>query len=344
MPRVVFGALAILLASSGAACSSTSDDDGAGAGADLSAHHGQVHIAPGVELARAAATSGSLADKQRASVHYGNAYWLIRMSMLSYWPDNDAGIKSTLSGWGFDGAHTRVFANSCTGGYALYVPADGLGIVVFRGTSDSWSDWSNDLDSTKIPWTGEGLVHTGFYARFLSLWEADPKCGVPEGLATFLAARHTPDATGKSPGGALYLTGHSLGAALATLALAHTQIGQPKVPVSALYTFGSPRVGNEAFAYSVADAAAGKTAIFRVVHGDDIVTSVPTDFDPIEALFSDYRHIAPRGEDESIFEVWVKDHQLKVAEPIAHPLWSWSDHGGYEPELEFHAGSHNQLH
>jgi len=44
----------------------------------------------------------------------------------------------------------------------------------------------------------------------------------------------------------LYVTGHSLGAALAVLSAAHIQ-SQEGVDVNQLYTFGLPRVGNQAF-------------------------------------------------------------------------------------------------
>ncbi len=72
-----------------------------------------------------------------------------------------------------------------------------------------------------------------------------------------------------------------------------------------------PKVGNESFAYATAAAARGKTAIFRFVNGHDIVTGLPTDVSPIEALVSDYRHVGDRGESEHLLEVWLQaDGQL----------------------------------
>jgi alpha-beta hydrolase superfamily lysophospholipase len=67
----------------------------------------------------------------------------------------------------------------------------------------------------------------------------------------------------------LYFCGHSLGGALATLASTR----QPAP--TATYTFGSPRVGNGAFAREV-------RYLFRLVHEDDIAPKFP--------FFLGYRH------------------------------------------------------
>jgi len=61
----------------------------------------------------------------------------------------------------------------------------------------------------------------------------------------------------------LWVTGHSLGAALATLCAGRYN------NVQGVYTFGSPRVGNDGFKEKL-DAN-----IYRVVNNDDIVARVP---------------------------------------------------------------------
>ena len=61
----------------------------------------------------------------------------------------------------------------------------------------------------------------------------------------------------------IFYTGHSLGAAFATLAVA-------RYPPRAVYTFGSPRVGNEAFAASLQ-----VVPIHRVVDNKDAVVLLP---------------------------------------------------------------------
>lgn len=81
-------------------------------------------------------------------------------------------------------------------------------------------------------------------------------------------------------------TGHSLGGAVATLAAAYLRAAGTPVD---LYTYGSPRVGNDAFANFVSGQAGLET---RVTHLDDPVPRLP----PL--LFS-YRHTSP--------EYWLSD-------------------------------------
>lgn len=101
-----------------------------------------------------------------------------------------------------------------------------MGVVVFRGTdADDPTDIGDDADFVLKPWGSGGSVHTGF--------------------ANALAAiRPALDDAVKSLGVTILFTGHSLGAALATLA---ASLYKPAAKVVALYTFGSPRVGNSAF-------------------------------------------------------------------------------------------------
>lgn len=77
------------------------------------------------------------------------------------------------------------------------------------------------------------------------------------------------------PRAKIILTGHSLGAALATFAAVHLRL-EAKIPAEDItfYTFGSPRTGNQAWAdffYSLYPA--GQTQ--RVVHYNDIVPHLP---------------------------------------------------------------------
>jgi hypothetical protein len=68
----------------------------------------------------------------------------------------------------------------------------------------------------------------------------------------------------------LYITGHSLGGALATVALRYLEkVEGLKDQIAACYTFGSPRVGNADFESDI------RSPVYRVVNFTDIVTFLP---------------------------------------------------------------------
>ena len=75
---------------------------------------------------------------------------------------------------------------------------------------------------------------------------------------------------------AIYIAGHSLGGALATIAAMHiVKKDSFRTPIN-LYTFASPRVGDNAFADKFNQfVAANKIKAFRFANSEDIVTKVP---------------------------------------------------------------------
>ncbi|KAL7893781.1 Alpha/Beta hydrolase protein [Trichoderma sp. SZMC 28014] len=87
-------------------------------------------------------------------------------------------------------------------------------------------------------------------------------------------------AVAANPGFSIVTTGHSLGGAVATLAAASLRTQGYSIDI---YTYGSPRVGNDVFANFVTAQPGGE---FRVTHVDDPVPRLP----PI--LF-EYRHVSP---------------------------------------------------
>ena len=131
--------------------------------------------------------------------------------------------------------------------------ADGYVVLGFRGT-DSIATWLTDdqiIQLERPPYPGK--VHRGF---------ADALDGIWTKLKTMLL--QTLD---NRP---LYVTGHSLGGALASLAA--YRLAKEGKPVRATYTFGSPRVGNLDFysGYNVVN--------YRFVHNNDLVPHVPLEF------------------------------------------------------------------
>jgi len=130
----------------------------------------------------------------------------------------------------------------------LAVREDGdktLAVLSFRGTdADDPTDIATDADTILTPWETGGTVHEGF-AKALN--EVRPNL----------------DQALKSIDFRILFTGHSLGAALATL---QASVRKPH----SLYTFGSPRVGDSQF-INILNGLPGR----RYVDCCDIVTRVP---------------------------------------------------------------------
>jgi hypothetical protein len=130
--------------------------------------------------------------------------------------------------------------------FAVVVPAADRVFVVFRGTEpDRVSDIGADLEASTTDWPAGGVVHAGFAGAF---------SGLKDAIDDWLT-RHA--------GSKVAFTGHSLGAAMATLAASNWAAEN-------LITFGSPRVGNAAFVGSIRARAQA-----RYVDCCDIVTELP---------------------------------------------------------------------
>lgn len=118
-------------------------------------------------------------------------------------------------------------------------------VLSFRGTEVSQpSDVLADLKAGKNLEASGGKVHVGFKGELDKLWPTVEKALVKVDN--------------------LYVTGHSLGAAMATIAASRIQN-----KVTALVTFGSPRVGTSAFVNSL------QVPHYRVQNNCDDVTKVP---------------------------------------------------------------------
>lgn len=128
---------------------------------------------------------------------------------------------------------------------------------MFRGSVD-WSNWYTDLTLTRTSYSpcDACAVHEGFYISEQSVL-ASVRSALDE-----LIARH--------PSYHIVVTGHSLGAALATLCAADLAIlGYKDVQ---LINFGSPRLFNEAAAVF---ASAVLPSAVRVTHLNDVIPHTP---------------------------------------------------------------------
>jgi hypothetical protein len=132
--------------------------------------------------------------------------------------------------------------------------SDKLVVIAFRGTDASdVSDVAYDVEFLLVPWPKGGRVHEGF----------DHALGVLQ--PTLEPALKDFD------GYRMLVTGHSLGAAMATL---QASLHRP----DALYTFGCPRVGDAKFIATLRD-----TKSYRYVDCCDLVTRIPLEIG--------YRHV-----------------------------------------------------
>ena len=141
-------------------------------------------------------------------------------------------------------------------------------VLAFRGTEPGKiKDWATDVLAapTEFRWFFEGApsvgsVHAGFANSLRDSWaEAVRKHLKKAGAGT----RRT-----------LWITGHSLGGALAALAGAACAFDpQTLLPVNGLYTFGQPRVGLHDFCSHV-ESKLGRV-YYRFVNDRDVVPRVP---------------------------------------------------------------------
>jgi triacylglycerol lipase len=210
------------------------------------------------------------------SVQYSgkNAFALGQMSLLAYYKKEE--MQRVLKAWGF--THFRFFDKNPV---QAFLAADAEKIIVaFRG-SDSLKDWLNNFDLDLIGGPFGGKVHEGFSDGLSLIWK-DIQLTIdalkPKTRVTKTAMDQNEIQVEKAP--SVWFTGHSLGAAFATLATARFR--EKDVPIHGLYTYGSPRIGDRIF--SDRFNADFRSKMFRFVNKNDLVTRVP-----IRALF--YSHV-----------------------------------------------------
>ena len=121
-------------------------------------------------------------------------------------------------------------------------------VLAFRGTEKKLKDWKTDL---RIELQGvegkKGRIHAGFQAAYRAV------------------ARELETTIQQHEDVPLFITGHSLGGALAIVATRFLRADG----LAACYTFGSPRVGDREL------SRVFKTPIYRVVNAADAVPRIP---------------------------------------------------------------------
>lgn len=173
-----------------------------------------------------------------------NALRLAEASDLAYQP-LPAVEKQVLSDWGFS---QLKFFDKCET-QAFIATNEDIILFAFRGTTCK-GDWLANL-KVKFVSSVTGKIHCGFNEALDHIWSD---------LFQAFNEWEDPDKT-------IWLTGHSLGGALATLTA--DRLVRELFPIAGLYTFGQPCVGNRQFAKHFNDEMRGKA--FRFVNEEDLV-------------------------------------------------------------------------
>ena len=154
--------------------------------------------------------------------------------VFTRWLGGGNSLAGRFASWGADGFVAKA--------------SDGRIAIAFRGTeSNKPEDLLVDLFARAKPWPSGGMVHEGFEAALAHVRPA------------------VDAALGSAGTGPVLVTGHSLGAGLATVLAAALHARAPR-----LITFGSPRVGDATFA-----ALINPATVDRFVNCCDMVARVP---------------------------------------------------------------------
>lgn len=139
----------------------------------------------------------------------------------------------------------------CDGSQAYWFHNQFDSVVVCRGTEpNEWNDIKADANALTAIAETVGKVHRGFKREVDDLWPY---------LEEALQENKLP----------LWFTGHSLGGAMAKISASRCALSHIKTEPEALYTYGSPRVGNRKYVNYV------RVPHFRWVNNNDIVTRIP---------------------------------------------------------------------
>jgi len=162
----------------------------------------------------------------------------------------------------------ETFVSTDTGAQATVTLGGSQAIVCFRG-SDSLRDWKINFQMCKVPFLSrkhkkpELEVHSGFFISHNSI------------KAKIYAKLNAIIESGKCD--SILFTGHSAGATLAAISAFDFQ-NLKSLPVEVV-TFGSPKIGNAAFA----SYFNSEIKCTRIVNDNDGIALAP--------LFSGYRHV-----------------------------------------------------
>jgi hypothetical protein len=180
-------------------------------------------------------------------------------------------------------------------------------VLVFEGSQDE-KDLLIDLKFVKlVPYKQHptAKVHSGFWNAYTSIREE---------IHTLISSK---DIT------SLFVTGHSLGGALATLASLDI-IEERLLANISMVSIGAPRVGNPEYA-SIYSSLMGSNSYFRLTHALDPIVHLPY-------LSLDYKHISHEiyyPHDNLDYVECVGGESIRCANSVALKKHNFTDHGYY---------------
>lgn len=228
-----------------------------------------------------------------SAFHLWNAWWLCELSRLVYREDKHnqseqsqtIDTKTLLARSNFEVVSEFIADETSTYGMLLKTNAiDPINqkhspclIMVFCGSNEI-NDWRLNIKAYQKDFFKLGNIHRGFQKAFLSI-----KDQIMDKQTLF-----------QYP---LFITGHSLGAALSVLATAY--LGIKSNQILATYTFGAPKIGDENFARSIKHHP-----IYRVVNDCDLITQLPFELGKVN-----YTHCG---------ENWFLDRNSELLTNLSH--------------------------
>ena len=232
----------------------------------------------------------------RAAYSDRTALLMARLSKRIYDPFNDDktfdAFQKVFTPLGLN-VHERLIDEAAGTAGAVLASPD-LIVIVFRGT-ENLLDWRTNM---RIAWTvlqGGVRVHTGFFRAYRPIRKR-----LFDKVVALIAEKSRP----------VYITGHSLGGALAVMAtaeLANHDEAAVRDSLAACYTFGCPKAGDSSFDQFV------KVPLYRITNGVDLVPAVPP-------VFTGYKHA---GDTRYFGAVGISP--IRRAPNIAYKVWfTWA--------------------
>ena len=182
------------------------------------------------------------------------SFWMMWFTMRTFSSDDPA-TEAELRAIGFN--RFQKFNNSLSGLQAYLAGSDQALILAFRGSTQA-IDCVIDANMGMIDAQALGIsgkVHHGFSYQFRSEWKR-----INQAIDLWVR-----------PNTPIFVTGHSLGGALATMAA--YKLAKEGYPVAGLYSFAAPRSGDKTYASDGNRLLSGRS--LRVINDRDLIARYP---------------------------------------------------------------------